>query len=131
MKTKIEYIKAIHIVPSNLEHIAKTGEINGSLLISLEKAFDDFFYEKEKAVLKKSINTLDESLNLLSKIIDRSVIDEDSLKTYRELTGETARLKEYIQFPFDPAKEKDLASNMVRKRMIPYIPHEDRTNFSR
>ncbi|GEM_PF-3655683 len=127
MKTKIEYIKAIHIVPSNLEHIAKTGEINGSLLISLEKAFDDFFNEKEKAVLKKSINTLDESLNLLSKIIDRSVIDEDSLKSYRELTVETARLKEYI----DLAKEKDLASNMVTKRVIPYIPHEDRTNFSR
>ena len=32
---KYELIKAIRVVPENLEHIAKTGKINGSLLLSI------------------------------------------------------------------------------------------------
>lgn len=41
-KTIREHICNIQVEKSNLEHIATTGQINGSLLISIEKAIRDY-----------------------------------------------------------------------------------------
>lgn len=38
MKTAEDFIREIKIEKSNLEYIAKTGEINGSLLLSFKQA---------------------------------------------------------------------------------------------
>ena len=42
MATKREFIANIKVDKANLEHIAKTGVINGSLLIDIEKAMEDY-----------------------------------------------------------------------------------------
>lgn len=42
MKTAREIIKEIKPIQSNLEYIAIRGEINGSLLESLERAMDEY-----------------------------------------------------------------------------------------
>jgi hypothetical protein len=42
MKTKEEIIKRIKVDNSNLEHICKSGTINGSLLIDIQKAMQEY-----------------------------------------------------------------------------------------
>lgn len=52
------------------------------------------FKRKRRPILEKAISILEESLELMSKV---KCTDEDILKNYRELIGETSRLKEYIK----------------------------------
>lgn len=53
-----------------------------------------FTRKNRRPVLEKAISILEESLELMSKV---KSTDEDLLKNYRELIGETSRLKEYIK----------------------------------
>lgn len=53
-----------------------------------------FTRKNRRNTLGKAITILEEALELISKHESR---DEDLLKNYRELIGETSRLKEYIQ----------------------------------
>ena len=39
---KRELIKTIAVIPSNLEHIAKTGIINGTLLVEIERVMEAY-----------------------------------------------------------------------------------------
>lgn len=42
MKTLRDYISKIDVCEPNFQYIAKSGKINGSLLISLEKAMQEY-----------------------------------------------------------------------------------------
>ena len=68
MKTARQLIKEIKVNSANAEHIAKTGQINGSLLIDLERAFD--IYANDKVI---------ESLQGMSK---------DVYESRKEVSGE-------------------------------------------
>lgn len=46
MKTIKQLIESIQIVPGNLEHIAETGKINGSLYMSIENAIRTFVVQE-------------------------------------------------------------------------------------
>lgn len=46
MKTIKDLIEGITIIPGNLEHIAKTGKINGSLYLSIEHAIRTFVVQE-------------------------------------------------------------------------------------
>jgi len=52
MMTKKELISTIKIDKANLLNIASTGNINGSLLISMEKIMDDYAKVKMEEHLK-------------------------------------------------------------------------------
>lgn len=45
-KTIRQYISNIQVEKSNLQHIADTGKINGSLLLSIENAIRDYSQSK-------------------------------------------------------------------------------------
>ena len=47
--TKREIIKTIHVDRANLEHISKTGNINGTLLIELERIMNQYAEQEAKA----------------------------------------------------------------------------------
>ena len=61
---KRELIKTIAVIPSNLEHIAKTGIINGTLLVEIERVMEAYAAQQsdEIAELKKSVNLLHEAM---------------------------------------------------------------------
>lgn len=61
-----DLIKTIHIDKSNLEHIAKTGVINGTLLIEIERVFEDYAQEKRRQTL---------NLRLENEILTQRLID--------------------------------------------------------
>lgn len=46
MKTRRDLIKTIIIDKSNFEHIAKTGNINGTLLIEIERVMEEYSSKK-------------------------------------------------------------------------------------
>ena len=45
---KRELIKTIAVIPSNLEHIAKTGIINGTLLVEIERVMEAYAAQQSK-----------------------------------------------------------------------------------
>ena len=47
--TKRELIKTISIVQGNLSYIEKTGNINGTLLIEIERVMDQYAQQEAKA----------------------------------------------------------------------------------
>lgn len=51
-KTIREHIFNIQVEKSNLEHIASTGQINGSLLLSIEKAMNDYSESKTQELVR-------------------------------------------------------------------------------
>ena len=48
MKTKEELIKTIHVDKSNLEHIAKTKNINGALLNEIRRVMEEYKNQRKK-----------------------------------------------------------------------------------
>lgn len=68
-KTIREHISNIQVEKSNLEHIAKTGEINGSLLISIEKAMRDYI-QSQTQELQQQNEELVASVQLLLQSLD-------------------------------------------------------------
>lgn len=69
MKTTREFIEEIEVKKSNLLHIGERGKINGSLLISIEKAMQGYANQESESIRK----TIDQ---LLSKIRSQ----EDTIK---------------------------------------------------
>ena len=51
-KTIREHISSIHTISSNLEYIAKTGNINGSLLLSIEKIMQDYAHSQTQELVE-------------------------------------------------------------------------------
>jgi len=51
---KKELIKSIHIDKANLEHIAKTGNINGTLLIEIERVMEEYAKTCNKPAVNNS-----------------------------------------------------------------------------
>jgi len=47
--TKREFIKTISIVQGNLSHIEKTGNINGTLLIEIERVMEQYAQQEAKS----------------------------------------------------------------------------------
>ena len=48
MKTKKDFIKTISIVRGNLSHIESTGNINGTLLIEIERVMEEYAQQQVK-----------------------------------------------------------------------------------
>lgn len=57
-KTKRELIASIVNNKANLEHIAQTGNINGSLLIEIEKVMQNYADQESKAFANWLSNTV-------------------------------------------------------------------------
>ena len=55
-KTTRKIIKEIHIDKSNLEHIGKTGNINGTLLGGIENAMQQYANEVSRKEYKRGWN---------------------------------------------------------------------------
>ena len=47
---KRDLIKTIHVDKANLEHIAKTGNINGTLLIEIERVMTEYSQQQANGV---------------------------------------------------------------------------------
>ena len=71
---KRELIKTIVVIPSNLEHIAKTGIINGTLLVEIERVMETYAAQQSKMpteddigeeVLSKHYETPEENMAFL------------------------------------------------------------------
>ena len=52
---KRELIKTIAVIPSNLEHIAKTGIINGTLLVEIERVMETYAAQQSKMPTEEDI----------------------------------------------------------------------------
>lgn len=58
MKPAREYIKSLTIDKSNLQHIANTGVLNGSLLLDLEKAMKEHAREYAQYHVRRAIEEI-------------------------------------------------------------------------
>lgn len=68
-KTIRQYISNIQVEKSNLQHIADTGKINGSLLISIEKTMNDYSESQAQDLREQNaelLRTLQSVYNLLN-----------------------------------------------------------------
>jgi len=72
MKRKL--IKTINIDKANFEHIAKIGNINGTLLIEIERIMDEYAKQESSELL--------EALNTVFDLIDRGVLVRDVSKDH-------------------------------------------------
>lgn len=96
-KTPKYYLKLVPIIPSNLEHIADTGAINGSLLASLEKAMQAYA-DQETASLKEQVGELKEGLNEINNIAweiwHQHCQDDETLDKAENITAKISQLLE-------------------------------------
>lgn len=68
-KTIRQYISQIYVNKPNLDYISKTGEINGSLLISIEKAMQDYSQSQTQELVEQNrelVEMLEKSLGALN-----------------------------------------------------------------
>lgn len=56
MKTKRDFIKTISIMHGNLSHIESTGNINGTLLIEIERVMEEYAQQQVKNLNKPDIS---------------------------------------------------------------------------
>lgn len=81
-----EYIEGIKIHPANLEHIAKTGRINGNLLIALKQAMTEYGNLCRNKAIEEVIwhmtDSNDENVNALQ-----------SLTAYHNVISELNKMK--------------------------------------
>lgn len=80
-KTIREYISKIHVNKPNLDHIAKTGQINGSLLSSIEKAIRDYSQSQTHELQEQNA----ELVEILRHVVYEYEQGESSYRTIREI----------------------------------------------
>lgn len=78
-KTIRQYISQIHVNKPNLDYIAKTGQINGSLLISIEKAIRDYSQSQTQELIEQNAELVSNIQLLLQSL------DYDALGVMSEL----------------------------------------------
>lgn len=61
-----DLIKTIHVDKANFEHIAKTGVINGTLLLEIERVLDESLQE----LRRHKINLRKENDELRQRLVD-------------------------------------------------------------
>ena len=76
MKTAREYIRRITVVKSNLQHIADTGAINGSLLADIDRSRREYAKEVAREALK---NASDNATFNVTGILTNNQYKEKSL----------------------------------------------------
>lgn len=57
---KRDLIRTIRLDSANLDHISKTGKINGTLLIEIERVMSEYANAQRRALLLDFLNTYEE-----------------------------------------------------------------------
>lgn len=80
-KTIREHISNLQVEKSNLEHIASTGQINGSLLLSIENAIRDYSQSKTQELQEQNADLV----KILRHVVYEYEQGEQSYSTIREI----------------------------------------------
>lgn len=80
-KTIREHISNIQVEKSNLQHIAETGKINGSLLLSIEKTMNDYSRSQTQELQDQNA----ELVEILRHVVYEYEQGEQSYSTIREI----------------------------------------------